>query len=392
MLTSDLKVSIVKEWLSEYRSSSTANTVRQRFNVFVEWYNPKAIKEISFKPPKKRTIKKKIEVQPEYNKTIKRLSEIDSKEARSLLLKFQRQKVEQGVKANSIRAYVSATKNFFEEACGFSIKFKRGKLVEAEEAEGYHTFSNGDLYKMFEVATLEYKALIATSVSLGWSIDDVLHLDKKHIQSLIERAKQSNQKFVFYETKRRKTNAKTLAVINPFALEWLDRWIKHNTSENLWTVKSDAVGQMLVKLAERSGITLSGKVRFHKIRAWVINSLIKAGFSQYQWKYVVGKKIPLSDATYLDLKQQVIEKYPKIYTEYMYVGKSSMTIETASLSEQLKRQQMFLQGHKETISKLAKRVYNLKQEAQMRNQSIEDLMKLTSFLKSEIEALKQSKP
>ena len=57
-----------------------------------------------------------------------------------------------------------------------------------------------------------------------------------------------------------------------------------------------------------------------------MNSLSKAGFNEFQIKYTVGKKIPLSDATYLNLKQQIIEKYPQAYSKYLCITETTTTV------------------------------------------------------------------
>jgi len=49
-----------------------------------------------------------------------------------------------------------------------------------------------------------------------------------------------------------------------------------------------------------------------------MSGLSRAGFNEFQIKYVMGKTIPLSDMVYLQsLESEISEKYPKIYNDYL---------------------------------------------------------------------------
>jgi len=312
---------LVKEFLSEYKSKNTVRLIRHRLSKFFEW---------SQKSPEE-------------------LSKLSPKEAKHMILQFQRDRIERGVPNNSILAYISATKTFLEY-CGITIKFRRGQLVNPQEGLGYHNFSNGDLQKMFEIANTQYKALIALATSCGFGIGDILSLDRKEIESYIERARQNNEQFIFVEKRRKKTNARSLLVLNPLAIEWLSKWFRQWKGKSIFTVKEDAINRMLRKLAERAGIRTTGKIRFHKIRSWVMNSLAKAGFNEFEIKYIVGKTIPLSDATYLSLKQSIVMKYPKIYSRYLCI--------TESIDRSIETERKLLRAEK-IITKLTEQIEDL---------------------------------
>ena len=282
---------IIEEWLSEYKNEKTKRTTSQRFTKFLEW----------------------------SKKTPEQLKELDPKEAKHQILQFQKAMVEQNIKNNTILSYISASKLFFEY-CGIPLSFRRGQLVNPQKAMGYHAFSNGDLGKMFEVANPQYKALIAMASSCGFSINDILRQSKEKIKAEIVRARAEGRNFIFIEEIRQKTNSEALLVLNPLAITWLEKWIDQNPKPTLFNVRDAAIGLMLNQLAKRSGITLTGKIRFHNIRKWVMSSLSKSGFNEFQIKHIIGKKIPLSDATYLlTLKEEIEEKYPEIYAKYLNI-------------------------------------------------------------------------
>lgn len=285
----------LKEFLSEYKNETTKKTVLRRLNMFLTW----------------------------YGKSAEDLAELSPKEAKHEILLFQKAMVDKGISNNSILSYISATKNFLgSDAVGKTISFRKGQLVVQQEAEGYHNYSNGDLAAMFNVASVQYKALISLACSSGFSIAQLLKLDKDFIKAHLDRAKANNEQFVFITQIRRKKNVKALLVINPLAVEWLTKWIAQNSEQKLFTVGEDAVLVMIKKLAKRSQIKLTNKVRTHNIRAWTMSSLSKAGLNSFQIKFHVAKKIPSSDATYLrTLTEQIRELYETtdLYEKHMNI-------------------------------------------------------------------------
>jgi len=302
---------IVQEFLSEYKNSKTKKLVQIRLQHFLKW----------------------------SKKTPEQLSKLDSKTARHMLLKFQSEQRGK-MKDNTLLSYISAAKNFFQFN-DITIKSLKGKLVRPQKAEGYHVFSNGDLGKMFEVANVQYKTLLAVATSTGWSLDDILRLDKQQVTSLIQRAKQEGKTFIYFKSIRRKTYADSLCVLNPLAIEWLSKWVKLHKGKSLFNIKGKAIFPMLKKIVERSGIITTGEVRFHNIRKWCISSLSKAGFNEFQIKYIVGKSIPLSDLTYLQgIEEQIEEKYSKVYDQYLSILRTTKIVkgkdeEIANLEEQV---------------------------------------------------------
>lgn len=51
-----------------------------------------------------------------------------------------------------------------------------------------------------------------------------------------------------------------------------------------------------------------------------MSGLSRAGFNEFQIKFVMGKTIPISDATYLvSLQREVEERYPTAYKDYLSI-------------------------------------------------------------------------
>jgi hypothetical protein len=171
---------------------------------------------------------------------------------------------------------------------------------------------------MFDVANVEEKAILATFCSLGWEVSSLLELERSFVENLIKKAKEEKQDFIYFQHQRPKTGAMRLGVLNPLAIEWLTKWFETWKGEHLFSyITKEGINKMIQRLAREAHITKTGRVHTHLIRKWVMSGLSRAGFNEFQIKYVLGKTIALTDMTYLQTLQQEIEaKYPKAY-EYI---------------------------------------------------------------------------
>lgn len=318
---SETQNKIVNEWLSEYKTESTKHTKLVRLQHFLKW----------------------------FAKSAQDFSELTPKEAKRKILEFQASEVEKKTPNNSILSYISSAKGFYGYANDIGLSFTRGQLVKPQKAVGYHEFSNGDLASIFEIAKTQYKALLAVATS-GFSIADILRLDKQQIEATVKRAKEANERFAYIELNRKKTNAPSLLVLNPLALEWLSKWLAINKKPTLWTVKENAINRMLKTLAKTAIKNLEGTIKFHKIRGWTMRSLSKAGFNEFQIKYCIGKAIPLSDETYLRIRNEIEEKYPKIYDKYL-------SLEPTALAQPREK---YVENLEQTVKKQQTEIEDLK--------------------------------
>ena len=255
------------------------------------------------------------------SKTDDELIEMSPEDVEDLVLNYQREEVAKGTPNNTILGIITSPRALFK-FLRKPLVFSRGSLVALREARDKHVFSNGDLGKLFDVADVRGKALISLGVSLGWVISDVLTLDKTYIETLISRAKESNERFIFFNKQRKKTNAKALGIINPLTFEWLDKWIAINEGNSLFNISDDQVNKELQRLTNEAQLKTTGNVSFHCFRAWTFSSLVKAGFSDFESKLIVGKKIPLSEGTYLHLEESIKEKYIERYEKYLNIKPS----------------------------------------------------------------------
>lgn len=335
---------LLQEWLSECRTQSTRKNYRRSINTFKEW----------------------------YGKPVGEFLALEPKEARHVAITFQAEALDgwqPKTRANS-RAHtgnlrpntILSVLTALGSLCQHEDKplYLKGKRVRRTIDLDSHAFTTHDLARMFNVGNTEEKAILATFCSLGWEVSALLALERGHVQNLILRAQEQRQRFIYFISQRQKTGATRLGVLNPLAIEWISEWLKvpveniQRTKANCaWNPKrlfsyttQDGVNRMIKHLARDAHVTVTGRVHTHQLRKWVMSGLSRAGFNEFQIKFLLGKAIPLSDMTYLQTLQQEIEaRYPKAFEEYLNIsGKHQIPINEEQLSKLKDLLELYDQG------------------------------------------------
>jgi len=329
---------LIGEWLEECRTQSTKQLYGQNIKLFQEW----------------------------YQKPLETFLGLDAKAMRHEALKFQSFLAERTTKrnglmtANSIISALTALGSF----CTFNDKTLnlRGKRLRTRIDLSSHVFTNGELSRLFDIGSVEEKAILSTFCSLGWEVSSLLELKRPFIESLLKQAKDEKKDFIYFQSQRPKTGALRLGVLNPLAIEWLGKWLEQSTSARLFRFTTkEGVNAMIKRLAREAHIAKTGRIHTHLIRKWVMSGLSRAGFNEFQIKYLLGKAIPLSDLTYLQTLQQEIEtKYPKAY-EYVNIKPAKVvTVVDENLIQQLRNEIDLLKiKHKQELAEKDKMIIPL---------------------------------
>lgn len=213
------------------------------------------------------------------------------------------------LKSNTALAKISGVRSFFTNEAS-SIKLQKGKVPRAEMAMGEHRFTLNDFKGMWLVADTEGKARLSTAVSLGWGIGDFLDLKTRFIREALKNI--DSDGFAAFDYRRHKTKARIRGILTPNAVHDLKNYLERvqDDQEYLWTAKTKkGMNYWLRNLCKEAGIKENGSIRFHLIRKYVYD-LVSSQCGVYEAKLLVGKKIPLSDATYLHtLEDRLLKRY-----------------------------------------------------------------------------------
>lgn len=313
----------VEEWLEEFSSENTRKNYKSRLESF---FNSTGLSEES-------------------------LTSMSIDQIKHTLLVYRKDELAKGAKQNTILSIINSVRSFCVQL-DKPIKFRRGALGKVEPDRDSHIFTNGDLKTLFEIGDTEEKAIISTATSLGWEISAFLSLDRETIRKKLEWAKANDMKFIIFEDVRPKTGESRLAVLNPLSIQWITKFLetRKDSDPRLFPYTPDGIQKMLNRLAVNSGLKTTGSLRFHNIRKWLMSRLSRAGFNEFQIKYILGKAIGVSDRTYLQtLRTEIEEKYPTVYNDYL-------NIVPAVNSEQIKK----FEGLEQEVESLKKSVADLK--------------------------------
>jgi site-specific recombinase XerD len=280
----------VQSWLNLYVNNWTRIQMESRLGIFLMWYNQPLAKLLNL------TVSEEVE----------------------LLVKFQREMKEKGLGNNSILSILSSPRALFSHM-GKSAKLKRSQTINWEKGRGYQ-FSNGDLSALWQVSDLRMKCYLSLATSTGFSIKDILEIDRQKLESLIDKAKAEGSKFAYLETTRKKTGAEMLLVLNPLAKKWVSTWLASYKEDTILGCGEDTINLELKRLSEKAKLSTHGlKVSSHAIRHWVYISLLKGGLSYPAVKLHVGQTIPKLAEIYAELYKEITEKYENtpLYDKYL---------------------------------------------------------------------------
>jgi len=301
----------VKAWIAQFESKyNTYKSYRQHIVIFFETMN--------LSPD-------------EFN-------QLDERKIKGLILDYKNKMLASGKSVNGVLSVIVAVRSYLIDI-DKAVTFRRGQLPSIQADTDSHVFTNGDLKRMFDVGGTFEKALLATAASEGWEISAFLEQDRNIVERRIEHAKQNGLRFVFFLSTRGKTGMPRLCVLNPLAVEWLSKYfvIRNDDDPRLFPITVEGVQKLLVRLAKDADLKTTGNLRFHRIRAWLMSRLSRCGFNEFQIKYILGKAIGVSDATYLHtLQAEIEEKYPRMYEDYLNISPQAKVMHSklANLSDE----------------------------------------------------------
>lgn len=305
-----LKDPTIDSWISEFKNKGTRYQYKYRLSKFLK----------------------------DTNIPLEKIKNMDTKELKKLLLKYQADETEKETKNNGFLNIIMTVRSYLI-SLDKPLKFRKSQLAKSEPDNDSHMFTNGDLKLLFDVGNTEEKAILATATSQGWEVSAFLDQERDIIEKRLAHAIQDTEKFIFFRNTRKKTGVARFCVLNPLAIEWLTRYLatRKDQDTRLFPITQDGIQKMLYRLAEQAGLKTTGSLRFHNIRKWLMSRLSRCSFNEFQIKYIMGKSIGVSDSTYLQtLEIEIEEKYPVVYNDYLNISPIISVKETNLQLDELK--------------------------------------------------------
>lgn len=259
--------------------------------------------------------------------TPEQLLTLNEKDAKHLILKYYASRESDEKVTNTTLATVMALRAFFAHHFDHKLNFPNGTFVKTQPDTSSHNFSTSDFKIIFGISNVMEKALISLSASMGWEISAILALDRKKVQDLIANARANRLDHVYFENVRHKSGEPRLGIINALAIEWVNKYIESSKpTEKLFDYSEQGLNKIIKRLVRRSGIKTTGRVHFHRIRAWHENALFSAGFNSQQVDFIQGHALGTVRRTYYtEMRQQIEEKYPLVYHEKLDISNGNGT-------------------------------------------------------------------
>jgi hypothetical protein len=270
---------------------------------------------------------------------------------------YYNDRVGKGYATNTVRAEVSTVRAFCRDNCT-TLLIPRRKIAKAKSAKDEHEFTREELAKMFYCGDVRAKAVLATEISLGFSVKQFSELKRDLIESLVNKSIAEKIDFIGFDCERTKTGVESRSHLTPEAVNSLKAWFEYidakraekglEKSEWVWAngngnhLDVQTLNDIIKDLVLKAQIVTTGKVKFHLLRKFLMNAIHDAGFDSWETKRVLGKEIPTADATYLQgLSRKVSEKFPSAY-DYIrltgYANKNHTTVE--QLQQQMQQMQI----------------------------------------------------
>jgi integrase len=314
----------VKEFLNSISNPRTRKGYRFGLNKFVEWFG-KPAEEILAIREEDLTQKPGENIVEYRNRAARFEKEIE---------KFHSYLLENGYSINSARNMTLGIRQLFRYY-QMPVTIRSGsKVSQTVKTTKNFPLTIAHVRKMFRVANLKERTILALAVDTGLRISDFLAIKKNDLLSL------DAEPPIAFTLLTQKEKIPAHCFLSKETVDQLKTYLpilkkKNNVylfaSNGKSHISDEAVSKMLNRLAEKAQIDLNGKsLTFHCFRKMFLSASIDSGIGLTAGKKLCGKAITRSDDTYLTTVK-LREKF--IQLKKFLTIKQSPEIETGQIEE-----------------------------------------------------------
>jgi integrase len=335
----------VQEFLNSVSNPRTRKGYRFGLNKFVEWFGKPAEEILAMR--QKDLTQKPGENLVEYrNRAARFEKEIE---------KFHSYLIENGYSINSARNMTLGIRQLFRYY-QMPVTMRSGsKVSQTVKTTKNFPLTIENVRKMFDVANLKERMVLALAVDTGLRISDFLAIKKTDLPPL------DAEPPIAFTLLTQKEKIPAHCFLSQETVNHLKIYLptlqkKNNvylfTSNGKSHISDEAVSRMLGRLAEKAQIDLNGKsLTFHCFRKMFLSASIDSGIGLTAGKKLCGKAIARSDDTYLTtvkLREKFVQ-LKKFLTIKQSPEKESQQMEklsalVAKLAEDLDQQKVLTQA------------------------------------------------
>jgi len=220
----------------------------------------------------------------------------------------------------SALAVTTTVRSFFSYH-RYSLEIQKDKLPSSEEVKSVeidHAFDIYQLRAMFQCGDLTERTILACGKDLFLRVSDITKLQREFIELLIKREKElaENEKrdtdIIEFELTTEKEKEPCSCHLSKESIELLIDYLKTTPkTEYLFPLTEDALNDVLKRLAEKSKITVNGRIRWHCLRKFGI-TLMHGKVTEPVMKYMTGKHISKDLRTYIQNNRETYKAFKLI--------------------------------------------------------------------------------
>jgi len=307
----------VVEWIASAKSKQTAAEYENRWTIWLQYCKVKHMLlngTEQLEDMKKRRLSNDNTQKYFYDNEVPNFF-------RWLKTEFRGTKTKKHLSENSALAVTTAVRSFFAYH-RYSLEIKKDALPSSEKATQTYVDHQFDIYQlrsMFQQGDLKERTILACGKDLWLRAGDFASLGHDLIELTIKREEELAENehrdtdTLEFELMTEKEKEPCSCHLSKETIELLKDYLKTYPSTNghLFQLTEEALTDLLRRLADKSKITLSGRVRWHCMRKFGI-TLMHGKVTEPVMKYMCGKHISKDLKTYIQNNRETFKAFKLI--------------------------------------------------------------------------------
>jgi hypothetical protein len=307
----------VVEWIASAKSKQTATEYENRWTIWLQYCKVKHILlsgTEQLEDMKKRRLSNDNTEKYFYDNEVPNFF-------RWLKTEFKGTKTKKPLSENSALAVTTAVRSFFAYH-RYSLEIKKDALPSSEKATQTYVDHQFDIYQlrsMFQQGDLKERTILACGKDLWLRAGDFASLGHDLIELAIKREEELAENehrdtdTVEFELMTEKEKEPCSCHLSKETIELLKDYLKSYPSTNghLFAMTEEALTDLIRRLADKSKITVNGRIRWHCMRKFGI-TLMHGKVTEPVMKYMVGKHISMDLKTYIQNSRETFKAFKLI--------------------------------------------------------------------------------
>ena len=306
----------VVEWIASAKSKQTAAEYENRWTIWLQYCKVKHMLlsgTEQLEDMKKRRLSNDNTEKYLYDNEVPNFF-------RWLKTEFKGTKTKKPLSENSALAATTAIRSFFAYH-RYTLEIKKDALPSSEKVTQTYIDHQFDIYQlraMFQQGDLRERTILACGKDLWLRAGDFVSLGHDLVELTIKREEELAENehrdtdTVEFELMTEKEKEPCSCHLSKETIELLKDYLKNpSTNGHLFELTEEALTDLLRRLAEKSKITVNGRIRWHCMRKFGI-TLMHGKVTEPVMKYMVGKHISKDLRTYIQNNRETFKAFKLI--------------------------------------------------------------------------------